>query len=96
MPETRETDLLPVRMLTEYVYCPRLGYLEYAQGEFVDNAYTLDGTQKHKTVDEEKGTLPDADQTLQDLGHPVTSLFLSDTSLGLTTRVDACKLVDQS
>jgi CRISPR-associated protein Cas1 len=92
---TREFDLLPVRMLTEYVYCPRLGYLEYAQGEFVDNAYTLDGTEKHKTVNEEKGALPDADQTLQDLGHPVTSLFLSDTAMGLTTRVDACKVTDQ-
>ena len=52
MVDLRDADLLPVRMLTEYVYCPRLGYLEYAQGEFVDNAYTLDGTQKHKTVDE--------------------------------------------
>jgi CRISPR-associated protein Cas1 len=91
----QEADLLPVRMLAEYVYCPRLGYLEYAQGEFVDNAYTLDGTQKHKTVDEETGTLPDADQTLPDLGHPVTSLFLSDTLLGLTTRVDVCKVTDQ-
>ena len=39
MAETRETDLLSVRMLTEYVYCPRLGYLEYAQGEFVDNGF---------------------------------------------------------
>ena len=45
MAEPRDADLLPVRMLTEYVYCPRLGYLEYAQGEFVDNVYTLDGTQ---------------------------------------------------
>lgn len=95
MAEPRDADLLPIRMLTEFVYCPRLGYLEYAQGEFVDNAFTMDGTQKHKTVDEEKGALPDADQTLQDLGHPVTSLFLSDTALGLTTRVDACKVTDQ-
>ncbi len=95
MEQLGEPDLLPVRMLAEYVYCPRLGYLEYAQGEFVENAFTLDGTQKHKTVDEEKGVLPDADQILQDLGHPVTSLYLSDTALGLTTRIDACRISDQ-
>jgi CRISPR-associated protein Cas1 len=90
-----EQDFLPVRMLTEYVYCPRLGYLEYAQGEFVENVFTLDGTQKHKAVDVEKGSLPEADQLQQDLGHPVTSLFLSDSVLGLTTRVDACKVSDR-
>jgi CRISPR-associated protein Cas1 len=95
MEQSGEQDLLPVRMLAEYVYCPRLGYLEYAQGEFVENAFTLDGTQKHKTVDEEKGVLPDANQVLQDLGHPVTSLYLSDTALGLTTRIDACRISDQ-
>ena len=26
--------LLPVRMLNEYVYCPRLAYLEWVQGEW--------------------------------------------------------------
>jgi hypothetical protein len=26
--------LLPVRMLNEYVYCPRLAYLMWVQGEF--------------------------------------------------------------
>jgi len=87
-----EMDLLPIRMLMEYVYCPRLGYLEYAQGEFVENKYTLDGTQKHKNVDEEHGTLPDPDQITADLGHPVTSLLLSDTKLGLTTKMDVCKI----
>ena len=26
-------DQLPARMLNEFAYCPRLFYLEYAQGE---------------------------------------------------------------
>jgi CRISPR-associated protein Cas1 len=34
--------LIPVRMLNEYVYCPRLTYLEWSDGEFTDNAYTLE------------------------------------------------------
>ncbi len=34
---------LPVRMLNEFAYCPRLGYLEWVQGEFADSADTVKG-----------------------------------------------------
>ena len=36
-------DLVPVRMLNEFAYCPRLSYLEWVQGEWGDSADTLDG-----------------------------------------------------
>ncbi len=29
-----ETPFIPVRMVNEFVYCPRLAYLEWVQGEF--------------------------------------------------------------
>ena len=32
--------LLPVRMLNEYTYCPRLMYLEWVQGEWAESADT--------------------------------------------------------
>jgi CRISP-associated protein Cas1 len=35
-----EAPLIPVRMVNEYVYCPRLAYLEWVQGEFAHNADT--------------------------------------------------------
>lgn len=41
-------ELIPVRMLNEYVYCPRLAYLEWADGEFEHNAYTLEGQGVHR------------------------------------------------
>lgn len=44
-------DLVPARMLNEFCYCPRLGYLEWAQGEFADNLETLEGTFGHRRVD---------------------------------------------
>ena len=50
-PERDEGPLLPVRMLNEYAYCPRLCYLEWVQGEWRDNVYTLDGKRVHARVD---------------------------------------------
>jgi hypothetical protein len=37
---TEDKLLLPARMLNEFTYCPRLAYLEWVQGEFVDSADT--------------------------------------------------------
>jgi len=34
-------QLMPVRMLNEFTYCPRLFFLEWVQGEFVDNEFTV-------------------------------------------------------
>ena len=48
-------DLIPVRMLVQYAYCRRLGYLEYVQGEFVHNEFTIDGRLKHRNVDKPAG-----------------------------------------
>ena len=45
-------DLIPARMLNEFTYCPRLGYLEFVQGEFADNLETLEGTFGHRRVDQ--------------------------------------------
>jgi hypothetical protein len=34
-PATAETPLVPVRMVNEYVYCPRLAFLEWVDGGFL-------------------------------------------------------------
>jgi CRISP-associated protein Cas1 len=44
-------DLIPVRMLNEFTYCPRLGYLEFVHGEWEDNFETTNGTFGHRRVD---------------------------------------------
>jgi CRISPR-associated protein Cas1 len=51
-------DLVPARMINEALYCERLLYLEWAQGEFADNAFTVEGRATHKRADQPGGTLP--------------------------------------
>lgn len=51
-------DLVPARMINETLYCERLMYLEWAQGEFVDNAFTVDGRAVHSRADVAGGELP--------------------------------------
>jgi len=38
-------------MLNEFTYCPRLGYLEFVQGEWAENIETMEGTFGHRNVD---------------------------------------------
>jgi len=59
-------DLIPVRMLNEFTYCPRLCYLEWIEQEWNDNAYTLEGTYHHRRVDRETGDLPDSEAKEED------------------------------
>lgn len=44
-------ELIPVRMLNEFAYCPRLAYLEWVEGEFQDNLETIQGRFGHRRVD---------------------------------------------
>ncbi|MEM3402462.1 MAG: CRISPR-associated endonuclease Cas1 [Candidatus Hadarchaeales archaeon] len=75
-------DLIPLRYLNEYVYCPRLGYLEMACGEFEDNEFTVDGAIKHRAVETEKGK-----DREDDVGR-MTSLLLSSERLGIIGKID--------
>jgi len=59
MGSTEATDLLPVRMLNEYAYCPRLFYLMYVQGRWADNAFTVEGRNVHHRADRADHVLPD-------------------------------------
>ncbi|WP_063768026.1 CRISPR-associated endonuclease Cas1 [Verrucomicrobium sp. BvORR106] len=61
VPETLpQQEVLPSRMLNEFVYCPRLFYYEYVEGVFVANADTERGSALHAKVDKGKGDLPQA------------------------------------
>lgn len=39
-----DLPLMPVRMVNEFQYCPRLAYLEWVQGEWESSADTVEGT----------------------------------------------------
>jgi CRISPR-associated protein Cas1 len=48
----------PFRSAIEYVYCPRLAYMMWVQGEFAHNADTVEGAIRHKRMDQAAGKLP--------------------------------------
>jgi len=80
-------ELLPVRMLNEFVYCPRLFYLEYIQGEFEESADTLDGQFRHKRVDTESGSMPAPQEEKREEFH-ARSLMLSGEACQLIAKMD--------
>lgn len=80
-------SLVPARMLNEHAYCPRLAYIEWVQGDFVDNADTVEGRFHHRRVDKEGGALPAPDE-LEGARFHAQSVMLSAASLGLIARID--------
>lgn len=83
----RAPELVPARMLNEFAYCPRLAYLEWVQGDFADNADTVDGRFQHRNVDVETGALPDPDEPSLETIH-ARSVYLSAPVAGLVARMD--------
>lgn len=95
-------ELVPTRMVNEVLYCERLFYLEWVQGEFADNEYTADGRAVHRRPDRPGGKLPtppkaraeDASAEADDADEPeappytARSVWLSSERLGLTAKID--------
>lgn len=81
-----QTPFIPVRMVNEFVYCPRLAYLEWVQGEFAHSADTIEGAIKHKRVDKESGSLPESPEAEEKIH--ARSVTLSSTRLGITAKLD--------
>jgi CRISPR-associated protein Cas1 len=79
-------DLVPARIVNEFAYCPRLAYLEWVQGDFVDSADTIEGRTQHRIVDQEKGTLPPAAEAAEAIH--ARSVWLSSPEERITARLD--------
>jgi CRISPR-associated protein Cas1 len=80
---------IPVRMLNEHVYCPRLAYLMWVQGEWMDSADTVEGRHRHKRVDKPSGELPDPGHAeAERVEIHARSITLSSNRLGLIARLD--------
>ncbi|MFA6931081.1 MAG: CRISPR-associated protein Cas4, partial [Lentisphaeria bacterium] len=84
---SESVDLLPIRMLVEYAYCPRLFFLMHVEGRWDDNAYTEDGRVVHRRVDEEDEPLPDVTDGDEE-PKVARSVPLSSEKLGLTGKTD--------
>lgn len=86
-------DLIPARMVNEFVYCPRLSYMEWVQGEFADSADTVDGRFQHRRVDRESGSIELVkDRVGGEEPIHARSVMLSDHRLGAVARIDLVEL----
>jgi len=86
VPSLEETvELLPARMVNEFVYCPRLFWLEYVEREFESSYDTVDGERVHRRVDRPSGELPD---DLAEMRSSATSVELASHRLGFVAKID--------
>ena len=90
------SNLIPVRMLTQFVYCKRLAYMEWVQGEFESNRDVIDGKYQHRNVDKPSGgkileQKTDEDNITVEKIH-ARSVILSDIELGLISKTDLLEL----
>ena len=46
-----DVPVVPARMVNEFVYCPRLAYLMWAQAEWAETGDTVEGRRVHARVD---------------------------------------------
>lgn len=86
-------SLLPVRMLNEFAYCPRLFHLMHVEGVWEDNHFTIDGKLTHRRIESKDELLPDISHKTSENGqaepHTARSITLSSTSLGIIGKLDA-------
>ena len=88
-----EKPLIPARILNEFVYCPRLAYLEWVQKEWESSSDTVEGRHVHRRVDVRGGTLPDPQDEVEDL-EIARSVELSSPKLDLVAKIDLVESED--
>jgi CRISPR-associated protein Cas1 len=85
-PLVSNDEPIPVRMINEFAYCPRLFYLEYVQREWADSADTLDGSFVHRRVDKEGGKFPEEGE--ENAGIHARSVWLGSERLNISAKID--------
>lgn len=89
-----DLPLLPARMVNEFVYCPRLAYLEWVQGEWADSSDTVSGRHVHRRVDRPGGDLPEPGAAEEGERLHARSITLSSNRLGLIAKLDLAEAAD--
>ncbi|MFD2183510.1 CRISPR-associated endonuclease Cas1 [Rhodoplanes azumiensis] len=87
-PATAETPLVPVRMVNEWVFCPRLAFLEWVDGEWADSGDTEEGRRAHVRVDAGGGRLPAAEAVDDKPDFTVRAVTLASETLGIIAKMD--------
>ncbi len=86
-------ELVPVRMVNEWVYCPRLAYLEWVEGEWAESGDTAEGRRAHRRVDEGGGRLVAPEETEGEMSR-ARGVTMSSQRLGIIAKMDVVDLED--
>lgn len=89
-PVDEDTPLVPARMVNEWVYCPRLAYLEWVEGEWADSGDTAQGKRVHARVDKGGKQLPSPDELGDEM--KTRSITLSSQRLGVIAKMDVVEI----
>ena len=85
----QEQQLLPARMVNEYVYCPRLFFYEHVEGVFAHNKDTVEGAIRHSRVDAKSDELPPAEELVEsETKGRARSVTLSSQEHGVVAKMD--------
>lgn len=79
-------DLVPARMLNEFVYCPRLFYLEWVDKRWADSGDTVQGKLAHDATDRRGGRMPEPGQA--EPPRTTTQVEIADPELGVIAVID--------
>jgi len=85
---------IPARMLNEFAYCPRLFYLEYVQQEWDHSSDTLEGKFVHRRVDDQSGSVPNADDLDEGQRIHARSVDVGSEVLGAVAKIDLLEAED--
>jgi CRISPR-associated exonuclease Cas4/CRISPR-associated protein Cas1 len=89
-PREADQPYLPVRMVNEWVYCPRLAWLMHVEGEWAETEDTVRGQQVHARADTPSGQLAQAEELEQkeDITARIRAITLASDRLGLIAKID--------
>ena len=94
-PATGKMPLVPARMVNEFVYCPRLAYLMWAQSEWAETGDTVEGRRVHTRVDRPNTPLPAPDAVEAEPNRIVSrALTLSSERFGVIAKIDIAEAED--
>jgi CRISPR-associated exonuclease Cas4/CRISPR-associated protein Cas1 len=95
-PVSGETPLVPVRMVNEFVYCPRLAFLEWVDSEWADSGDTEEGRRAHVRLDAGGGALPTPDDVAERPDFIARSVTVTSQALGIIAKMDLVEGEDGS
>lgn len=78
---------LPARMVSEFVYCPRLFFYEWVEGLFLHNSDTVEGALRHQKLERKADTLPSPEEVVGERIHSRSVRLASDRH-GLVATID--------